>query len=309
MNKDLLSLTEHSLEVSSKLSILDRLDDSLSAIQMVAADDVSTESSSALLRAIGIQSDRHLDKETILRHLDKIQSEVMKDIYFPGSDVTQTISGMILYIQATYRDLNLDLIRLDNKESAEVLYSLAPYDKQTAQVNGRLLDLSQFIKEVKRFNEAFTLITDTLGDRLVALANMGLTTPDPGIGTYVVTHLQNDSRYLNNSRLRYKNDALNGWRFTFDVQRNDIRERKVWSIGHQEQTILRILLGELSQSLEIANQRVNYTATLGKYKSDRQSNKGNLNLVYRFYIPLIITHTKIMYLISDVLKDYLKANQ
>ena len=88
------------------------------------------------------------------------------------------------------------------------------------------------------------------------------------------------------------------------MRRTGSQSSIVWDIGHAEQLDLKNLLGEFSESIKEANGKV--SKILSEYNVDKKLNKGNLELVYKFYVPLILTHSKISYLISDVLKEYLE---
>lgn len=302
MFKQLLSLTEHSLEVSSKLSILDRLDDSLSAINLYGDSDISTESSSAFLRAIGISDGRSLDKDTIVRHLDRIQSEVAKDIFLRGRNINGSIIGILDQLKDSYTFLTKALLTSDKKE---VNYQIDPFDSQTAQVNDVVLDIPMFLIEGQNFNKVFSLVTDNLYPGMHELVKTNFEIPDKGMGTYIVSTLKNRGKYLNNATLSYKKDLATGWRFYFDIRRTGSNKRNVWVVDYNDQVRLKKLLGQLIESLEVAATKISFSSLIDDYKVDKKKNKGSLELVYKFYIPMIITHIRVSYLITDTLKHYL----
>lgn len=302
MIKHLMSLTEHSLEVSSKLGTLDRLDDSLSAVRMYDVEDISTESSSAFLRAVGIQGNINVDKEIILKHLEKIQMEVAKEVFMGSRNISNVIDGALRVIKDSYTRLNKDMAGEDRRT---LEYSLIAFDAQTAQVNNKVTTFPQFLSQVRELNNIVSLVTDDLQSGILDLVTTNLEKPSKGLGIYILSNLENNKGYLNNATLTYKVDPIRGWRFQFNVKRRDVTGRHTWSIQYNDQVALRKYLKEMIEILEVANDKLNFSKILGEYRQDKKLNKGNLEVAYRFYIPMIVSYIRVIYLISDILREYL----
>lgn len=304
MVKHLLHLSECSLEVSSNLNIIDRLDDSLSAIQMSTEEDISTESS-ALLRAIGIQNERGLVKDTVLYHLDAIQNEVAKEIFLSGRNLESVLKEVVRVTKDTTLDINA---KIPTRNKASIDYLLSKFDTQTIQVNDRVCTLDQFIKESHRLSDTLKLLGGKMYPLVSELISTNMETVDKGAGTALLSNIPNNQSLLNNATLSYKKDIVSGWKFQFNIKRRDVKETQ-WVVGSRDTLFLKEALKSLVGTLDEVVDTIEFTAILDEYKKDRRANRRKLELIYRFYVPMIITQVRVIYLIIDILNNYIHENE
>lgn len=302
MYKSMLSLQELSLELSNAYGIIDRLDDSILATGLHDKEDVSTESSSPLLRAIGIQNADRLDKVTLIRHLDSIHYEVAKTILANSKLLDSTVIDTTEYLRANL-SANKKFLKLAKNNPNKAHMTLRGYDKQTIQVKGKVTTLDIFIGKVVELIYLTDILTKKMHRHVTELVTQDFDSPDKGYLELLLKEVGPRLILLNNSEITL-DATLDGVKFRCVTIRNDIKDKVVYTIDSNDYVRLYDSFSDLIDVIDAYNSNVSLKGLIERYRKDTKKNRVWLDMVTKFYVPYYMTLFRVAYLISDLLDVY-----
>lgn len=294
MLKHLLMLQELSLELASDMGTYQRLVDSKCATEEHESEEISTESSSPFLRAIGLDRGIKLDKFTMIGHLDELAYTVAKDMYRKEAHFYSMLTQIVEYFKN-----NLIKLKRDVKSEYVATYLPDMYSQQTMVVANRLLGKEDFYRAAYKFSDLFEALTVTYARHVNESARSDLHSPDPGYKVTLVKNVKAVNHVLNNTIVSYKpkKDVLE-WRSV--THRSRINNKHPIELTSKDMRVIYNLMTHCVELLEksIAHDYYNYRSG----NNDRPT----YNTVSKMYLDLYATMIRIVFLLNEMYSHFMK---
>ncbi len=300
MFKKLLTLQELSLELSSDLGVYGRLIDSIDATNYHEAEDISTESSSPFLRAIGLQSDTKINKFTLIGYLVQIAYTVAKDMYRKNAHFYSVLKDAISYLKEHTENLPSTI-----KSNDRVIYSPDMYSQQTMTLNSNVLDKKELFNAINSFMGIFKILTDTHIKNVFESSTASLDKPDPGYTTELLKTIKSRVNVLNNTTISYKKKSDGSYEWKADTIRSRNDKNIKMSLDSDD---VKDLYQCMVVSVEMLEKSVKHSYF--DYSVGTTDAKKRYDVVHKMYIDLYATMVRIVFLMNEMyhtFKDTVEA--
>lgn len=291
MHKHLLDLQELSLELSSHVETLDRATDALSATKAYRVDDISNESSSAFMRAIGLESGTNVKRDELLALMEKIYRDATANTYRKVRQFDGSLSAMLHHLKGQV-EFYSPRVQLDKP----VRYVPDSYSRQTLTVKNTPTNDLSFMIEAKRFLQLFGTLAVELSPQVMKTTQVSDATPDPGYGLEIIKRVHSQEAILNNTTIRYHNYTYKPWRWQVVTERptRPTKEVSFWISSTYYTDLYSLLQAYVSVFEEGLHKGVGF-------KDLKGSDPATYAVTMKLYIPLFMILARITHVITEMM--------